>query len=86
MITTDVSARRAELDHEIAWLRSKIARSFEDEAMLLRTIGAGCELDILQLAEERHRNEAALDNLEKEARELNAEASRIAARSARYIA
>jgi hypothetical protein len=75
MIITDVRVRLRELNHEIEGLQAAIAMSLADEALLLRTRGAGCELDILQLAEERHRNESALDNLEKEARELNAAAA-----------
>ncbi len=74
-ITLDRSVRIRQLEEEIGVLRGKIARSFEDEALLLRTRGAVSELDILELAEERHRNEAALYNLEKEARELNAAAA-----------
>jgi hypothetical protein len=77
MITTDTRARRAELNHEIAGLRAAITRSLADENLLLRTRGASCELDILQLAEERHRNEAALYNLEKEARELSSEMNEV---------
>jgi hypothetical protein len=66
-----MQSRLDELDHEIKKLRAAIARSFQDEGMLFRTRGAVSELDVLALAEERHRNEAALFNLEKEQRELN---------------
>jgi len=64
-------ARLAELEHEIASLRVAIAGSLADEGLLFRTRGAVSELDILQLADERHRNETALYNLEKEQCELN---------------
>jgi hypothetical protein len=73
--TIDRSVRMRQLDEEIGALRGKIARSFQDESLLLRTVGPGCEVDIIILSEERHRNEAALYNLEKEGRELNAEAA-----------
>ena len=65
-----VQKRIEELEHEIAALRAKIARSLKDEEMLFRSRDAVSELDVLYLAEERHRNEAALFNLAEEQSEL----------------
>jgi hypothetical protein len=58
-----VQKRLEELEHEIAALRAKIACSLKDEGMLFRTHDTVSELDVLYLAEERQRNEAALLNL-----------------------
>jgi hypothetical protein len=68
MIT--VQKRLEELGHEIAALRAKIARNLKDEEMLFRTRDAVSELDVLYLAEERHRHEAALFDLVKKQSEL----------------
>jgi hypothetical protein len=65
-----VQKRLKELEHEIAALHTKIARSLKDEGMLFRTHDTVSELDVLYLAEERHRNEAALFNLVKKQSEL----------------
>jgi hypothetical protein len=69
MIT--VQQRLEELEHEIAAMRAKIARSLKDEGTLFRTHDIVSELDVLYLAEERHRNEAALFNLMRERSELS---------------
>jgi hypothetical protein len=68
MIT--VQKRLEELEHETAALRAKIDRSLKDEEMLFRSRDVVSELDVLYLAQERHRNEAALSNLLKEQSEL----------------
>jgi hypothetical protein len=68
MIT--IQTRLEELEHEIAAMRAKIARSLKDEGTLFRTHDTVSELDVLCLAEERHRNEAALFNLVRERSQL----------------
>jgi hypothetical protein len=62
-------ARLAELDHEIAGLRSAIRRTFQD-AELLSRIGHGSEVELVRIGDERSRLRDALTNLLKERGEL----------------
>jgi hypothetical protein len=57
--------RLAELALEIAALRGKIRRTFQDEELLSR-IGRGSEVRLGQIADERGRLEDALSNLVKD--------------------
>ncbi len=62
-----------ELAEEIASLRGKIRRSFQDEELLFRIWPESPqrEAELFQLQTERERAESALDNLLKERRELS---------------
>jgi hypothetical protein len=61
--------RLAELDQEIAGLRSAIRRTFQD-AELLSRIGHASEVELVRIGDERSRLQDALTNLLKEQGEL----------------